>query len=69
MEGEMGRRYLWRLDEAPHFKTGEVDYVWATGIGHPSNPNPDRLWMLQNTSLPNWLDGISPVSALWRARG
>ena len=43
---------LWRLDKAPHCKTGEMDYVDATGIARPSNPNPDRSWMLQSTSFP-----------------
>lgn len=27
----------------------------ATDIGRPSNPNPDRSWMVQSISLPKWL--------------
>lgn len=40
-----------------HSRTGE-DYVGATGIGRPSNLDPDRLWMLQSASAPNLPGGM-----------
>ena len=55
MDNPVGGMELWRLNKAPYSKTGEMDYVRATGIGRPSNLNPDRSWMLQHISLPKWM--------------